>query len=284
MRSSGRGRHAPSFVARLRARLRFRRDVPVRTDDRVSHPSASASRHTLTSTSTLTLTLTSTSPDPHHSRDQRSSHHSNCGPQPASPITLPPQSLDRIFQFPAFFLKRNSEKAGGLIFLDTGARVNLISSDMVGRLGLCRQRISPRKLVPFYSGLKEKTELTVEYQVQVDWHFENGERTYTTEFLVIDMPCYDILLGCDEIRKNELLTLGSESSKKADRSGSTTVYLRRCVTSLAPSLPNHRMLCHLIFLILRVGASCDTFHNLLPHSPPPFGVPVFSFSAWMGPD
>jgi hypothetical protein len=79
---------------------------------------------------------------------------------------------------------------------------------MVTRLGLCRQRISPRKLVPFYSGLKEKTELTVEYQVQVDWHFENGERTYTTEFLILDMPCYDILLGCDEITKNELLTLG----------------------------------------------------------------------------
>ncbi|GFF28993.1 hypothetical protein IFM58399_02140 [Aspergillus lentulus] len=206
MRSSGRGRHAPSFVARLRARLRFRPDVPVHTADRVSHPSASASRHTLTSTSTLTLA--STSPDPHHSRDQSSSHHSNCAPQPASPITLPPQRLNNIFQFPAFFLKHNLEKAGGVIFLDTGARVNLMSSDMVTRLGLCRQRISPRKLVPFYSGLKEKTELTVEYQVQVDWHFENGESTYTTEFLVLDMESYDILLGCDEIRKYELLTLG----------------------------------------------------------------------------
>ncbi|KAF4200565.1 hypothetical protein CNMCM8927_002827 [Aspergillus lentulus] len=206
MRSSGRGRHAPSFVARLRARLRFRPDVPVHNADRVSHPSASASRRTLTSTSTLALAPTS--PDPHHSRDQRSSHHSNCAPQPASPITLPPQSLSGVFQFPAFFLKHNLEKAGGLIFLDTGARVNLMSSDMVTRLGLCRQRISPRKLVPFYSGLKEKTELTVEYQVQVDWHFENGESTYTTEFLVLEMASYDILLGCDEIRKYELLTLG----------------------------------------------------------------------------
>lgn len=151
MRSSSRGSHTPSFVARLRARLRFRREAP---------------------------------------------------------ITLPPRSLHADFQFPAFLTKYNSEKVGGILALDTQAGVNLISSDMVTRLGHCRRRISPRKLVPFHSAPKQGTEIIVEYQVQVTWHIEDGEQTYTTDFFVVDMPCYDILIGSDEIRKRELLELG----------------------------------------------------------------------------
>lgn len=42
----------------------------------------------------------------------------------------------------------------------------------------------------------------------VEWHFTNGPRTYTSDFHVIEMGDFDVLIGSDTIRQYQLVLLG----------------------------------------------------------------------------
>ncbi|KAL5040907.1 hypothetical protein BDW71DRAFT_212632 [Aspergillus fruticulosus] len=44
----------------------------------------------------------------------------------------------------------------------------------------------------------------------VEWHFKNGSRTYTSDFHVIEMERFDVLLGSDTIRQYQLVELGPD--------------------------------------------------------------------------
>ncbi|KAL5366210.1 hypothetical protein BJX96DRAFT_30191 [Aspergillus floccosus] len=201
MRPPGRGRHAPSFLTKLpklHARLSFRRRGSVHTNDRAPQSSS-----TLTSAETLTSLV----PRPDHHGGQNSCLNCTSPRPPARPIS-PVQSLTKKYQFPAVFQGCNPTKTRGLMVLDTGAEINVMSSDMANRLGLPLQTIEPHNLVPVHSDGKGQPGLTVQYEVEVDWHFLGGTETYITRFVVLDMSDYDILLGQEDIWKYQLLVPG----------------------------------------------------------------------------
>ncbi|KAL4973019.1 hypothetical protein BDW66DRAFT_154224 [Aspergillus desertorum] len=56
----------------------------------------------------------------------------------------------------------------------------------------------------------------------VEWHFKNGSRTYTSDFHVIDMERFDVLLGSDTIRQYQLVELGPDVRHHLQRRATIT--------------------------------------------------------------
>ncbi|KAF9894408.1 hypothetical protein FE257_007911 [Aspergillus nanangensis] len=193
---------APSFVTRLWTRFSFRR----LDDDPVPRPSSSNTRNLSTSTSTSALVLTSDQPQ--HTSGQRGDLRP---PRPQQRAAQLSQRLARPYQYTAFFLIPNLARVGGLIHLDTGAGVSIISIAMVLRLGLVPcVAAGACLLTPFYSEASEKKHISAHSYVDVEWHFEGGSRTYKTRFVVMDMPRYDFLLGSRDILENQILVQGAD--------------------------------------------------------------------------
>ncbi|KAF7159182.1 hypothetical protein CNMCM6106_006315 [Aspergillus hiratsukae] len=54
----------------------------------------------------------------------------------------------------------------------------------------------------------------------VNWHLLHGPQTYVDDFLVIDMECFDLLIGSETISREDLLTFRSDLSFRLSRTGS----------------------------------------------------------------
>ncbi|KAL4763103.1 retropepsin-like aspartic protease [Aspergillus foveolatus] len=78
---------------------------------------------------------------------------------------------------------RLNEDGRGHLELDHNAYVTTIKSDRIPIIGVARG---------------------------VEWHFKNGPRTYTSDFHIIEMGDFDVLIGSDTIKQYRLVVLGPD--------------------------------------------------------------------------
>jgi hypothetical protein len=100
--------------------------------------------------------------------------------------------------------------------LDTQCQCNLMSARMWDRLVDGRQlQVEPCDSVVFPL---DSAPLAVQGIVRdVHWHLFYGPRTYVDDFLVIDMECFDLLIGSETISRENLLRLNGDLSFRRSR-------------------------------------------------------------------
>lgn len=100
--------------------------------------------------------------------------------------------------------------------LDTQCQCNLMSSRVWDRLmdgrqlqlELCTSVVFPLDSAP----------LSVQGMARnVNWHLLHGQKTYVDDFLVIEMECFDLLIGSETISRENLLRLSGDLSFRWSR-------------------------------------------------------------------
>ncbi|PLB46409.1 hypothetical protein P170DRAFT_438211 [Aspergillus steynii IBT 23096] len=109
----------------------------------------------------------------------------------------------------AFVVDDPNTKKFFIIAFDTQAYTNLIRTDICERMGL---HTEPHHEVinPLQSMSGQKGPIVVNSIARnVPWHFACGDKTYTTDFLVVDMEAFDAIIGIRSINKHKFLKLGN---------------------------------------------------------------------------
>lgn len=109
------------------------------------------------------------------------------------------------FQRNVYFIGEDLGKIPMRMSIDTQSRFSVIARDKAEKLALAMKKCE-EMICPLTIG-SQKNEAPVEGMVEADWHFFNGEETYTTTFRVVDMTDFDVLLGRDDIAELGLVRL-----------------------------------------------------------------------------
>ncbi|PYH92128.1 hypothetical protein BO71DRAFT_432167, partial [Aspergillus ellipticus CBS 707.79] len=130
---------------------------------------------------------------------------------PSEP-NLSPVSTNSDYIETAFILKPSGQKAHLRLGLDTQCNANLMSIDTWRETGLKLQPLFDRTILPLQSPSDsgEQTRIKPKGIIHaVDWHFAGGEKTYTSDFVVVDMERFDAILGRGDIRRYRILVSGA---------------------------------------------------------------------------
>lgn len=109
------------------------------------------------------------------------------------------------FTYPAHVVANPAEKKQMIVALDTQASANLIRTKVCERMNL---QTEPCHVIlsPLQSASEQQTEIVATRIARnVPWHWDGCDKTYTTDFLVVDMKQFDAILGGKDIAKHGFL-------------------------------------------------------------------------------
>ncbi|KAL4894550.1 hypothetical protein BDV59DRAFT_12651 [Aspergillus ambiguus] len=109
--------------------------------------------------------------------------------------------MNKDFVYSVYLIGADCQKEPMRLLMDTGSAVNILARDKAEALGF-ELEPSDEVLCPLSTGM-QKVNVPVDGMVSVDWHFQRGKITYTTDFLVADINDNDVILGrhaiCDYV-------------------------------------------------------------------------------------
>ncbi|GKZ32225.1 hypothetical protein AbraIFM66950_001435 [Aspergillus brasiliensis] len=121
---------------------------------------------------------------------------------------LSPVSTNSEYSEPVFMIGSNpANKVATLMALDTQAWANLMDVELQRELELKIERCD-QELVPLQTRSGKDSIKPIGIAKGVSWHFAQREKTFTSDFLVVDMKNYNTILGRRDIKKLRILTSG----------------------------------------------------------------------------
>ncbi|KAI2962259.1 hypothetical protein CBS147324_9547 [Aspergillus niger] len=125
-----------------------------------------------------------------------------------SQVNLSPVSTNSEYNEPVFMIGSDpKEKVPTLMALDTQASANLMDVDLQRELKLEIERCD-QELVPLQTKTGKDRIKPIGIAKGVEWHFAQREKTFTSDFLVVDMKNYNIILGRKDIKRLRILKSG----------------------------------------------------------------------------
>lgn len=118
--------------------------------------------------------------------------------------------------------------------LDSGARHNWISRDIVLRLGLCPVRLVEKADFEDFQG----GTLTAYERVKLVWHGSKVKRTWEGYFMVAEKGPFDIVIGSDFLFSEKVLTYDGtvlSNREKSQKDGLLHPHSLLLVTGLTAS-------------------------------------------------
>lgn len=100
-----------------------------------------------------------------------------------------------------------TNKVSALMALDTQASANLMDVELQQELELMMEPCD-QELVPLQTKTGKDRIKPFGIAKDVSWHFAQREKTFTSDFLVVDMKNYNAILGRKDIKKLEILKSG----------------------------------------------------------------------------
>ncbi|PWY63124.1 hypothetical protein BO83DRAFT_324832 [Aspergillus eucalypticola CBS 122712] len=149
-----------------------------------------------------------------------------------SQVNLSPVSTNSEYSEEVFMVGSNpATKVSALMALDTQASANLMDVELQQELALMMEPCD-QELVPLQTKTGKDRIKPFGIAKGVSWHFAQREKTFTSDFLVVDMKNYNAILGRKDIKKLEILKSGPglERQIRCLRSDEKTVHLKAAVS------------------------------------------------------
>ncbi|GAQ45556.1 retropepsin-like aspartic protease [Aspergillus tubingensis] len=125
-----------------------------------------------------------------------------------SQVNLSPVSTNSEYSEEVFMVGSNpATKVSALMALDTQASANLMDIELQQELEL-EMEPCDQELVPLQTKTGKDRIKPFGIAKGVSWHFAQREKTFTSDFLVVDMKNYNAILGRKDIKKLEILKSG----------------------------------------------------------------------------
>ncbi|BCS14691.1 hypothetical protein ALUC_61247A [Aspergillus luchuensis] len=125
-----------------------------------------------------------------------------------SQVNLSPVSTNSEYSEEVFMVGSNpTNKVSALMALDTQASANLMDVELQQELELMMEPCD-QELVPLQTKTGKDRIKPFGIAKDVSWHFAQREKTFTSDFLVVDMKNYNAILGRKDIKKLEILKSG----------------------------------------------------------------------------
>ncbi|GLA65327.1 hypothetical protein AtubIFM54640_007077 [Aspergillus tubingensis] len=110
------------------------------------------------------------------------------------------------FSIPAYVWGHSSNsKKAVRVYLDLRVKTSYLSLRIAQELEVPLQPITPKVLRPILDDAANQTSLTAEFQTEVNWCVHGLNTIYTTNFLVLDMDTYGVVIGRRDIKGLKLL-------------------------------------------------------------------------------
>ena len=110
------------------------------------------------------------------------------------------------FSIPAYVWGHSSNsKKAVRVYLDLRVKTSYLSLRIAQELEVPLQPVTPKVLRPILDDAANQTSLTAEFQTEVNWCVHGLNTIYTTNFLVLDMDTYGVVIGRRDIKGLKLL-------------------------------------------------------------------------------
>ncbi|PWY83383.1 hypothetical protein BO70DRAFT_395830 [Aspergillus heteromorphus CBS 117.55] len=138
--------------------------------------------------------------------DDRRSQTSTVRSSSQANLTLIPSNGS--YKWSVYMIREDASKESFRMALDTQSATNLLCVEAWREL---RLELHPYtdKIIPLQCGEGEPIRMKPKGIVKnVAWHFAGGKRTYVSDFVVLDMPRFDAILGNEDINRWRILQPG----------------------------------------------------------------------------